>query len=460
MPFSPWPARAWRACCALRAVVRRRFLQWFRSLRPAQTLVLGFLSYAVAGVLLLSLPWAQRQPVGVLDNLFNVVSAVSTTGLTTISVADSYTFFGQFVLVCLFQLGGIGYMTVSSFIILARGRPLSGTRVGILRAEFTLPEGLDLQAFIRQVVLFTLAIEALGTTILYAAFAKADVESPLWSAVFHCVSAFATAGFSLYNDSLERFRDDPVVCATIGALAYLGAIGFIVIQDAWRAARSGERRITFTSQVILSMTAMIFVVGSAVLYFVDGSLQNLPPVERWGAAAFQVMTASSTAGFNTVPIADLSAATLTLITVVMIIGASPSGTGGGIKTTTLSSLLAVLSSVARGRSRVLFKGREIPVARVLTAVASTTFYLAFLTLGVFFLCLAESHEFLSIVFEAASALGTVGLSLGITGDLTPAGKTLVTLLMFVGRTGPLTIGLALFRQSGASTNSNKADLAV
>jgi trk system potassium uptake protein TrkH len=208
------------------------------------------------------------------------------------------------------------------------------------------------------------------------------------------------------------------------------------------------------------MTAAVLAIGAPLLFFTDASLQNLPLRERVYAAAFQVMTASSTAGFNTVPISAMSASSLVLITIAMIIGASPSGTGGGIKTTTLSSLLAVLVSTACGRQRIAFWNHEIPISRIFTATAAATMYLICLSVGVFLLCLVERQPFLSIVFEAASALGTVGLSLGITGDLTDAGKLLVTLLMFFGRVGPLTIGLALFHRKIVVTANRTADLAV
>jgi trk system potassium uptake protein TrkH len=457
-----------RACRALGASVRAGFVTAFQlvvaaaaRLKPAQLLTLGFLSYVLVGALLLSTPHAQVQDVSLLDNLFNVTSAVSTTGLTTVSVGDSYTLFGQFVLLALFQLGGIGYMTISSFVLLARGKVLSQSRLGVLRTEFALPKGLDLMHFVRQLVVFTVVIELLGTLALYGEFRAAGVDRPLWSALFHCVSAFATAGFSLNNDSLERFRGNFTVCATIGILSYMGAIGFIVIQDAWRAVRSRAIQLTFTSKVILIATGLILLISAPLLYFTDNSLQQLPPAERATAAAFQIMTASSTAGFNTVSIAGMNASSLVLITIAMIIGASPSGTGGGIKTTTLSSLLAVLLSTLRGRQQIVFWNHEIPLVRILTATASATIYLTFLALGVYLLCLVEQHDFLSLVFEAASALGTVGLSLGITGSLSAKGKLLVTLLMFVGRVGPLTVGLAFFPRGELTPRPNHvADLAV
>jgi trk system potassium uptake protein TrkH len=314
---------------------------------------------------------------------------------------------------------------------------------------------------VRQLVVFTIVIELIGTLVLYGEFRAAEVDRPLWSALFHCVSAFATAGFSLNNDSLEQFRGNFAVGVTIGVLSYLGAIGFIVIQDAWRAVRSRAIDLTFTSRVILIVTGLILLVGSPLLFFTDESLQTLPPAERAAASMFQIMTASSTAGFNSVPIARMSASSLVLITIAMIIGASPSGTGGGIKTTSLSSLLAVLLSTLHGRQQIVFWNHEIPLVRILTATASATIYLTCLAMGVFLLCLVEQHEFLPLVFETASALGTVGLSLGITGDLTNTGKLLITLLMFFGRVGPLTLGLAFFPRGELIPRANRvADLAV
>jgi trk system potassium uptake protein TrkH len=385
---------------------------------------------------------------------------MSTTGLTTDSVSDSYTFWGEFVVLCLFQLGGIGYMTLSSFVMLASGRSLQRQRMGVLQAQFVLPYELRISRFVSEVVLFTAVIETVGAAFLYVEFRASGVEDALWSATFHAVSAFTTAGFSLNNNSLEDFRGNGVVCLTVSVLCYLGAIGFIVLQDMWQTLRRRRQRMTFTSRVILTVTGAIFLVATPLLYVEDPSLQSLPPLERFYAAAFQVMTSSTTAGFNTVPIHSLADASFALIIIMMIIGASPSGTGGGLKTTTLSALIGVLMSMLRGRSTVQFFGHEIPTARILTATASAALYLICLATGVWLLCLVESHSFVEIVFEAASALGTVGLSLGITGSLTAWGKIAITLLMFVGRAGPLTIGVALVRRAEYPAVRRIADLAV
>ncbi|MBX3386565.1 MAG: hypothetical protein KF768_08335 [Phycisphaeraceae bacterium] len=464
-PRSAWSARpallalGRTATWAVLAPARRGGRAWAR-LRPAQQLVLGFASYVLVGVLLLYLPFAQSRPTPIIDNAFNVVSAISTTGLTTVSVADHYTTFGEFVVLALFQLGGIGYMTLTSLIVLARGGRISETRLGVLKAGFSVPHYFVMQRFIVHVVVFTLACEAIGAAVLWWRFSAAGIDRPLWSAVFHSVSAFATAGFSLNDSSLEAFRGDWVVNLTIGALSYFGAIGYIVVQDVWYSLKLRERLITFTSKVILTMTAAIFVIGSAAMFTLEPSLRDLPAGDRLLASMFQTMTASTTAGFNTVPIGSMAAVSLVIVIAMMLVGASPSGTGGGIKTTSVSALLANLVSVLRGRSAVVWMGHEVPMVRVLFAVAAVTFYVFHLGVGVAVLAAVERHGFLHLVFESASALGTVGLSMGITGDLSYAGKLVIMFLMFAGRCGPLTIGLALLRPDRPKGSLPSDDLAV
>jgi len=440
------------------------FSVWLRehlaNLKPFRLLSLGFLSYVVIGVALLSLPFARNVPVPFLDNLFIATSAMSTTGLTTVSVSDSYTFFGELVVLILFQLGGLGYMTLTSFVILSRRENLSHTRRRILSTSFALPQGFWVSQFVRNVVLFTVVIEAVGAIPLYFQFAEAGVARPLWSAVFHSISAFATAGFSLNNNSLEAFRDNVVVNVTVGTLCYLGAIGFIVMQDVYLACRGRGHRITFTSKTILLMTGLVLAVSAPVLMFCEQEIAHLPWPERVCVAVFQVMTASSTAGFNTIPIHTLSAASLTLIIVSMVIGASPSGTGGGVKTTSVSALVGILVSILRGRTEeVTFFRHTLPAHRVMNAVAAVTLYVCVLWTGVFLLSLTErGQDYLKLVFEAASALGTVGLSMGVTGDLTPLGKLAITALMFLGRVGPLTLGLAFFHSSALHATRPEEDL--
>ncbi len=462
------PLRGWRrfllllgriASWSVLAPPRAGLRAWSR-LNAVQQFVAGFGLYAVVGAVLLCMPFAQQQHAAAIDNAFNAVSAISTTGLTTISVSDSYTFFGEFVLLVLFQVGGVGFMTLASILLLARGRQLPKEHVEVLKAGFSVPHYFVMQHFIVQVVTFTVICETVGALLLWWRFSAAGLDEPLWSAVFHSVSAFATAGFSLNNNSMEGFASDWVVNLVIGTLSYLGAIGFIVVQDIWYSWKHREKMLTFTSKVILVMTAGVFVVGTTLLFFCEPSARGLPIGERLLASGFQIMTASTTAGFNTIPIGSMSSAGLVVVMIAMLIGASPSGTGGGIKTTSVSAIFGNLLSVLRRRDKVIWLGREIPMVRVLYAFAASSIYLVGLGAGVLLLCLTESQEFLPVVFESASAIGTVGLSMGITGELSIPGKLVIIVLMFAGRCGPITIGLALLRPEEQPPSARGDDLAV
>ena len=408
-------------------------------------MLLGYAGCAALAWILLSLPFSQAAPgTSALDHLFTAVSAVSTTGLVTVSPSGAYSAFGEAVILLFIQIGGIGYMSLGSFIVLSRGRRLSPSRERLLAADFSMPRSFGLDEFVRGVVVFTVVAETLGALALWALFSAAGVERALYQAVFHSVSAFCTAGFSLFDTSLEAFADNPGVNAVVAALAYLGAVGFIVAVDVWRVGTGKQPHLTTTSRIILRLTALLTVAGTVGLFLAEGDALPGPPASRWLAAFFQAMTAMTTVGFNTVPIGGLVQGALLIVVLLMIVGASPSGTGGGLKTTTLSAIYAVVRSVLRGDEAVTYGGRPIPTDRVLAAVASFAFYVAVLTAGLLSLTLTEDADFLALAFEATSALGTVGLSMGITGDLTAMGKLAVIGLMFAGRLGPLSVGSALF----------------
>lgn len=412
---------------------------------PVRLVLLGYAACVVVGWTLLSLPVAQAVAgTSALDHLFTAASAVSTTGLVTVSPSGAYSGFGELVILLFIQIGGIGYMSLGSFIVLSRGRRLSRSRERLLAADFSMPRSFRLEEFVRGVVVFTAVAETLGALALWALFSAAGVERALYQAVFHSVSAFCTAGFSLFDTSLEAFADNPGVNFVVAALAYLGAVGFIVAVDVWRVWTGEQPRLTTTSRIILRLTALLTVAGTVGVFLVEGDALPGPPALRWLAAFFQAMTAMTTVGFNTVPIGGLTQGGLLLVILLMVVGASPSGTGGGVKTTTLSAIYAVVRSVLRGDEAVTYRGRPVPTDRVLAAVASFAFYVAVLLVGLVALTLTERADFLVLAFEAASALGTVGLSMGVTGDLTALGKLVVIGLMFAGRLGPLSFGSALF----------------
>ncbi|MCG3178816.1 MAG: Potassium/sodium uptake protein NtpJ [Phycisphaerae bacterium] len=438
-----------------------RAKEFLRDVHPAKLAFLGYLSYIVIGWVILCVPWLQKGPgVGALDNLFISTSAVSTTGLATVSIADRYSFAGQVVVLTLIQLGGIGYMTLGSFVILSRRTDLSEVRSGIGRTVFSLPASFRVDKFIRSVIKFTLVIELAGAVALYFIFRRAGAPDAVWSAIFHSVSAFCTAGFSLYNDSFLAYAGNFWLVAVIAVLSYLGAIGFIVFVDYWRLFRGKISEVTLTSRIILRMTLWLTVGGTLLLFISEPSIQGKPIDERLMAAFFQAMTAMTTVGFNTVSIAALSKASLLLIVVLMVIGASPSGTGGGLKTTSFSAIIGVMRSAITGHGEVRFWGRPVPIERIWTAVAGLGFYISALVIGTYLLEITEPSNFLDNLFEAASALGTVGLSMGITPTLTNMGKLILILLMFCGRLGPLTFGIALFFRKGLQPTALDNDLAV
>ncbi len=452
-----------------------RTLVRIRSTDPVKTLLAGYLLYSVIGWVALCLPMMTHDAAGdvsTLDHLFTAVSAVSTTGLVTVTTPEVYSFWGELVILLLIQLGGLGYMTFGSFVLLSARHRLSRHREALTREAFSLPEGFDPRRFIRQVVGFTLTVEFLGALGLFWAFHQAGVAErgaamagssftgvahTAWQAIFHSVSAFCTAGFSLFPNSLETYADHVGINVIIMVLSLCGALGFIVLSDLWGSATGQRRRVTLTTRIIVKITAWVIGLGAVLYFLADPALASVPAEERILLACFQSVTAATTVGFNTFPIGELALSSVLLTYALMIIGASPAGTGGGLKSTSLSAILATIHAVLRGQSKVTWAGRVIPQHRLDAAVAALGFYVITLFIGGYCLLLTETRApasattaeaesplaFADILFEAASALGTVGLSRGITGDLTDLGCLVVIALMYLGRCGPITFGLAM-----------------
>ncbi|RMA43223.1 TrkH family potassium uptake protein [Rhodophyticola porphyridii] len=415
-----------------------------RRTHPAKLLLLGYLLYTAFGWFLLSLPLAHEVPVSVLDALFIASSAVSTTGLVTVDPGSSFSWFGEGVIILLIQVGGLGYMTIGSFALLAFQDRLSRVRSRTIKAEFSLPEDFSVRGFLSAVVIFTFVVQSVGAIILYLAFLAEGVDNPLWSAIFHAISAFCTAGFSLNSSSFEMMQANTTVVLTLSALSILGAVGFLIVVDAWRNLTGGARHLGFTSKVILRVTFWLLAGGTVLFYVADASIAELSPWDRLLAAFFQVMTATTTVGFNTWPIGEISMAGLVVLMGLMVIGASPAGTGGGLKTTTLAALFGLVRSTLKGRDEVRLAKRRVPAERLQSATAALAYYVALLFVALFLLGLTEAGaDFEVLMFEAISAMGTVGLSMGITGDLSPLGKLVVIVLMIAGRVGILTFGIAV-----------------
>ena len=443
--------------------LRKVFRKFQLSLSPQQNLLFGFLTYTIIGWGLLCLPFFQNFPVSPLDNLFTATSAISTTGLATVSLADSYTFLGQIVVMILIQIGGIGYMTFTSFLLLSNKSKLTHWHQRVLNAEFSLPKGFDIGDFLKSVILFTIAIEIIGALGYYLAFTAAGVEHnfAVWSSIFHSVSAFCTAGFGLYNDSFERYADSASVNFLTSFLSICGSLGFIVVMDFWNRITGKTKAITYTTKIIFGVITVLLTLGTFMIFFFEPSVHHFDPWVKLMVSFFQAMTALTTVGFNTVPLGSFSLGVLLIIVFLMYVGASPSGTGGGMKSTTLTALIAIMWSRIRNSKQVTFFGKVIPLERLYVATSVFMLYASIIFLSTFLLAMSEDLPLHQILFETTSAIGTVGLSTGITGTLTFFGKMVLIFNMFVGRLGLLTFGLAILaRRKEIKNEGDEADLVV
>jgi trk system potassium uptake protein TrkH len=423
---------------------------------PAAIAAFAYAGYIFLGAVLLWLPFskdaARTDAVMFVDALFISASAVSTTGLTTLDTASTFSFAGELIVLVLLQIGGIGYMTFMSFAYIGLQNRLGPTQRRLNRSGFGLNADFDMTRFVKRVVLYTATLEIAGAAILSVLFMQAGIQDPVWQAIFHAVSAFCTAGFSLFATSLEEFRANSGILLTISALSYLGAIGFIVISEIHDRIMKGCP-VSITSKLILKVTAGLAFGGTLFMYWFEPSVQTLPESQRWLNAFFQTMTASTTVGFNSLPISTLAPATIIVIYLLMFVGASPSGTGGGLKSTTVATLAAMVFDVLRGHKEVVSHGITIPAQRVQQAAATLCIGLTVMFMATVLLDVTGQYPFDKALFEVISALATVGLSMGLTGELNTAGKLIITMVMYIGRVGILAF-FAAFALVGAEHDSH------
>lgn len=410
--------------------------------------MVGYLLASGVGFLLLLLPWARNGALPWVDVLFTAVSAVSTTGLVTVPTGESYTFLGEVLTLLLFQVGGLGYMSVGSFVLLQRGAHPTEAEEELAAADFSLPEDFDLTSFAGSVIGFTALAEAVGALALLPAFLAAGVEFPVWMAIYHSVSAFCTAGFSLFPASLEGFAGDGWVSGIILVLALVGATGFLVVEDIYRRLRGRSESFSFTTRVVLRTLLILVPLATAVVFLFGDAFQGRPLGEGLLLALFQAGSAATTVGFHTLPTEALSPAIVAFLMALMVMGAAPGGTGGGVKLTTVVTLLAVVRARLRGHVRIHLLGRRVSSERVTLAATVLFSHVLFMGAVAFLLLLLEDHSFQAVAFEVTSAMGTVGLSLGITDQLSTPGRILIMVTMLVGRLRTLTFGLALLEEDG------------
>ena len=433
---------------------------------PARVLLSGFAGFILLGTLLLELPIsaAPGHSLGLVDAFFTATSAVCVTGLVVKDIHNDFSLLGQIVILLLIQIGGLGYMTVATIITLFLGRHIGLKERLALREALNLTSLEGLVRFTLRVVRITLLIEAIGALLLTIRFAfDFHLAKALYWGVFHAVTAFNNAGFSLFSTNLMSYRSDIVVNLVITTLIVLGGIGFIVYSNIMSLHRGEIHRLWLHSKLTLATTAGLIFGGTFLFFLFEfqraQTLGQLPIPERLLASYFQAISAR-TAGFNTVDLSQLSSAALYLLMVLMFIGASPGGTGGGIKTTTFATIALDLWTTLRGQVEATLYRRRLPAAIVAKAYLIAAFAFVWLTVATLVLLGVEHLEadkyFLKMLFEVTSALGTVGLSTGDGGVLSFSalfsdfGKLLIALTMLAGRIGPLTLGSAVLKSQEKS----------
>jgi trk system potassium uptake protein TrkH len=414
------------------------------NLTAPQLVLLSFASMIGVGTLLLLVPRATAtgRSIPLVDALFTATSATCVTGLIVVDTGSYFSALGQGIILSLIQVGGLGIMSLTAFAAVAIGRGMgmreSALMKDVLSSDF--------------IVIITLLFEVAGILVLSRMWAR-DFTTPLtafYYSLFHSISAFCNAGFSLFESSLEEFAGRPDVVLTFAVLIILGGLGFMVISNmaSWLLSRIRREkigvRLSLHSRTVLIASAILLVLGTVAFYVLEagGSMATAPHDQRFLSALFSSVTAR-TAGFHTTSMAAIATPTALVIIMLMFVGASPGGTGGGVKTSTLAVLLATIRSILRGRPNVEFFKRGLPQAVVNRAICVVILSLALVFASAVAISIAERRPLTEMLFETVSAFGTVGLSTGLTRDLTTSSKIVIIITMFFGRIGPLTLGLAI-----------------
>ncbi|WP_094700525.1 TrkH family potassium uptake protein [Brevibacillus laterosporus] len=423
-------------------------------LSPPKVLVLGFALIIAIGTILLTLPIATNDGQGLswINAFFTSTSATCVTGLVVTDTGTTFTMFGQLVILALIQVGGLGFMTLATFFALLMGKKIS------LKQRLLLQESLNqisIEGVVRlakMLLIFTGLIELTGGILLTLRFAfDMPFAKALYYGMFHSISNFNNAGFDLMGEfsSLTKYVSDPIVNLTVCALIILGGIGFIVMAEVYGYRET--KRLSLHTKVVLATTAILIVVGTLAILILEftnaKTLQPLSPIGKFFGALYQSVTAR-TAGSNTISIGDMRQSSLFFIIVLMFIGASPGSTGGGIKTTTFATLLGAVWAQIKGREDVIFYRQRILPHMIYKSLTVTMIALFIVIVVSMILTITEpGKDFLMILFESVSAFATVGLSMGLTPDLSDIGKLVISLTMFAGRVGPLTIAFALAQRN-------------
>ncbi|HPD56045.1 MAG TPA: TrkH family potassium uptake protein [Smithellaceae bacterium] len=432
----------------------RNFLS--RHLTPTRIFIFSFAAFILLGTFFLWLPFsASGDGLRFIDALFTAASAVCVTGLTVVDTGKDLSLAGQIITMVLFQIGGLGIITFSVILFTLMGKDISFKGREICQVTFLHTPRRDFFFIVKKVVLYSFVIESIGAVVLFWRFAQDfTTGAAFYRALYHAISAFNNAGFSLFSNSLMSYQTDTVMNIAVMTLIVLGGIGFIVQNEVLARLRGLEKRLSVHTKIVLITTFVLIMVGAICFYFMemDNALRGAGVKTTLLSSLFQSITAR-TAGFNTVDIGILTNSTILILILLMFIGASPGSTGGGIKTTSFSLLLLLVVSRFKGSENVNVANRTIPqetIEKTISIVLAAIFFVCLITSVLLFFGgtddtpAASRHKFVEYLFETVSAFATVGLSMGITDKLNDIQKIAITFMMFAGRVGPLTLAFALY----------------
>lgn len=441
-------------------------LKKWDNLSPYRKLIFGFLVAIFIGVILLKMPFSLRenQNISVLDSLFTIVSAICVTGLSVVDVSQVFTSIGQLIILFFIQLGGLGVMTVSIIVFLLVGKKMSFETRELLKEERNSNSNGGITSFIKQLLLTVFVIEISGTLILTYGFSKYySLKRALFYGLFHSVSAFCNAGFSLFTNNLEIFKYDRLINLTISFLIILGGIGFVTINSLVIIKKKKLQNLSITSKFALLITFFLLSIGTILFLVFEynnlTTLKNMNFIDKLINSFFQSVTLR-TAGFNTVPLTNIRPATVFISYILMFIGASPGSTGGGIKTTTFGVLILYALGVLKRKEYVEVFKRRIDwelINKALAIVVISVFYIIVITTIILSI---ESFPTDKVIYEVLSAFSTTGLSMGITAGLGIISKLILVVTMFIGRLGPMTVALAFTSNKTSSIKYPKEDILI
>ena len=441
-------------------------LKKWDNLSPYRKLIFGFLVAIFIGVILLKMPFSLRenQNITVLDSLFTIVSAICVTGLSVVDISQVFTSTGQLIILFFIQLGGLGVMTVSIIVFLLVGKKMSFETRELLKEERNSNSNGGITNFIKNLLLTVSLIEILGASILAYGFSKYyPLKKSIFYGLFHSVSAFCNAGFSLFTNSLEDFRYDNLISLTVSFLIILGGIGFVTVNSLFIIKKKKLKNLSLTSKFALLITFFLLTFGT-ILFLVfeynnSSTLKGMNFVDKILNSFFQSVTLR-TAGFNTVPLENIKPATVFISYIFMFIGASPGSTGGGIKTTTFGILIFYAFGVLKRKEYVEVFKRRIDWELINKALAIVVISILYIAVIITILLSIENFSTDRVIYEVISAFSTTGLSMGITASLGIISKFLIIITMFIGRLGPMTVALAFTNNKKSLIKYPKEDILI